>query len=240
MQNHDDNYNEENYEEDMPNQLNHHGYQNNNQMIPGGEENGEEYLDDDIYLVELHKRLGQMKNERKKAEMDARLLDNRLRLLKGEEEKNWKKISTTKKKTNEKIINLQKMAEVMRQKQEIKDLKEKEIEVKKEMNQRMKQEIQTNTHVKREEKIRQINEEARLLKLQKQYNLELARYLKMEEMNNNKNKCETIKSGQMMMEEKRKALEMERKMKAKMELEKKLLDEYRLKEEAEVYLNVMF
>jgi hypothetical protein len=51
------------------------------------EENGEEFCDNDIYLIELHKRLTMMKKDRKKAEQDATLLDNRLKLLRGEEEK---------------------------------------------------------------------------------------------------------------------------------------------------------
>jgi hypothetical protein len=46
-----------------------------------------EDLENDVYLIELHKRLSSMKKERKKAEMDASLLDNRLKMLKGEEEK---------------------------------------------------------------------------------------------------------------------------------------------------------
>ena len=41
----------------------------------------------DIYLIELHKRLTQMKKDRKKAENDTQLLDNRLKLLKNEEDK---------------------------------------------------------------------------------------------------------------------------------------------------------
>ena len=49
--------------------------------------NEEEFCDNDIYLIELHKRLAMMKKDRKKAEQDANLLDNRLKLLKGEEEK---------------------------------------------------------------------------------------------------------------------------------------------------------
>lgn len=47
----------------------------------------EEYFENDIYLIELHKRLTMMKRERKKAQQDASLLDNRLNLLKNEEEK---------------------------------------------------------------------------------------------------------------------------------------------------------
>ncbi len=46
-----------------------------------------EEIDDDVYLIELHRKLGEMKNERKKAESDSKLLNNRLNLLKNEEEK---------------------------------------------------------------------------------------------------------------------------------------------------------
>ena len=47
----------------------------------------EEDFENDIYLIELHKRFAQMKKDRKKAENDAQLLHNRLRLLKTEEDK---------------------------------------------------------------------------------------------------------------------------------------------------------
>ncbi len=47
----------------------------------------EEDFENDIYLIELHKRFTQMKKDRKKAENDAQLLNNRLRLLKTEEDK---------------------------------------------------------------------------------------------------------------------------------------------------------
>jgi len=57
-----------------------------NQELNNNEEQAEDF-ENDIYLIELHKRLTNMKKERKKAELDAQLLDNRLKLLKGEEEK---------------------------------------------------------------------------------------------------------------------------------------------------------
>jgi hypothetical protein len=175
-----------------------------------------------------------MKNERKRAEQDTKLLDNRLKLLKGEEEKTWKKIAHTKKKTNEKILNLQKLSDMLRQKEMIKESREREIENKKLMNQQMRMEMKNNIQMKREEKLRQITEEARLLKLQKQYNQELVTFIKMEEMNNNKSKYESIVGQHHVLEEKKKALEMERKYKIRMDLEKKILEEFRLKEEAEV------
>lgn len=46
-----------------------------------------EELENDILLLELHKRLTQMKKDRKKAEQDTDLLNNRLNLLKNEENK---------------------------------------------------------------------------------------------------------------------------------------------------------
>ena len=47
----------------------------------------DEDLENDLYLIELHKRLTNIKKDRKKAEQDAMLLDNRLKMLKGEEDK---------------------------------------------------------------------------------------------------------------------------------------------------------
>jgi archaellum component FlaC len=50
-------------------------------------EDMDEDLENDLYLIELHKRLTNIKKDRKKAECDANLLDNRLKMLKGEEDK---------------------------------------------------------------------------------------------------------------------------------------------------------
>jgi hypothetical protein len=54
---------------------------------PDNYEDIDEDLENDLYLIELHKRLTNIKKDRKKAEQDASLLDNRLKMLKGEEEK---------------------------------------------------------------------------------------------------------------------------------------------------------
>ena len=70
------------------------------------EYNEEEEVEEDEYLQELQLRLNQMKIERKAAENDAKLLNNRLNMLKNEEEKQWKKIENKKKKANEKLIRL--------------------------------------------------------------------------------------------------------------------------------------
>ena len=101
----------------------------------------------------------------------------------------------------------------------------------------MKQTIKTNIEAKRAEKQRQINEEAKLLKLKKQYNEQLLAYLNAEKLNNNKSKCECIKSQHSIEKERKLILEQERKKRLRAELEKKLLEEYRLKEEAEAKKN---
>ena len=93
--------------------------------------------------------------------------------------------------------------------------------------------IKSNIEAKRAEKQRQINEEAKLLKLKKQYNQQLLTYLNAEQINNNKSKCECIKSQHSIEKERKMILAQERKRKLRAELEKKLLEEYRLKEEAE-------
>ena len=76
-------------------------------------------------------------------------------------------------------------------------------------------------------------EEGRLLKEQKRNNNELLKYIKVEEQSNNKSKAEYIKSQQQMNEEKKRALELEKKNKIKMDLEKKILEEQQMKDNAD-------
>lgn len=105
----------------------------------------------------------------------------------------------------------------------------------------MKSEISINTNTKRELKMMQIMEEARLLKEQKKQNEEMLNIIKIEEMLNNKNKNDYIKSQHKGIIEKKKSqdviyiyIQMERKHKVRMELEQKLLEEEMMRQEAEV------
>ena len=72
-----------------------------------------------------------------------------------------------------------------------------------------------------------------LLKAQKKNNQELLKYIKLEEMTNNKSRAEYIRNHQQMANEKKRALELEKKNNLKMDLERKIIDEQRLKEEAD-------
>ena len=229
---------EENFEEDEKDNKNN--IINENGINLGqNEDNEENYdldmqnIDEDLYMQELYLRLAQMKQERKEAEANAKLLDNRLNLLKGEEKKAWKKIENTKKKANEKLQFLQNVVQHNKLKFEAKKQKEKEILEKKEQNKKMNEKIKNNTLAKKEKLKRQIEEEAKLLKIQKTYNKQLLNFLNEEKINENKSKCATIKSQKNFNDEKRKIINHQKRMKLREELEKKLIEEYKLKEEAE-------
>ena len=192
-----------------------------------------ENIDEDLYMQELYLRLNQMKQERKMAEDNAKLLDNRLNLLKGEEIKRLKNIEITKKKANEKLQNLKFMVENKNIKNQAKKNKEKELSIKKEQNKLMNKTIKNNTEKNKEKLRRQIEEEAKLLKIQKTYNKQLINFLNEERMNANKARCANIKNEINNRNEKKRMIENEKKRKLREELEKKLIDEYKLKEEAE-------
>ena len=163
-----------------------------------------ENVDEDLYMQELYLRLAQMKQERKEAEANAKLLDNRLNLLKSEEKKAWKKIENTKIKANNKLQYLLNVVENNKTKVEAKKKKEKEILEKKEQNKKMNEKIKNNTAEKKEKLKKQIEEEAKLLKIQKIYNKQLINFLNEEKINENKSKCATIKSQKNFNEEKKK------------------------------------
>ena len=80
---------------------------------------------------------------------------------------------------------------------------------------------------------KKIKEEANLMKMQKQFNKQMFNYIKKENYNENKTKHNCLKSQKNYNDEKKRLINREKRMMLKQELEKKLLEEYRLKEEAE-------
>ncbi len=105
------------------------------------------------------------------------------------------------------------------------------------LNWKLKNDIKNGIEAKKIEKQNQISEDAKLLKLQRQYNEQLIAFLKNEKESNNKAKCAIIKSQQSIEKEKKRMLEEERKAKLIEKLNKQLLEEYRLKEEADAKKN---
>ena len=202
--------------------------------IKNGEENLEyKDVDEDLYMQQLYTQLSKMRQERKDAQNNAKLLDNRLNLLKGEERKALIKIESTKKMANNKLLRLQEIVQNNRIMEEAKKFKEKEIEFKKNRNKKMNEEIKKNTAKNKALHKKQIEDEAKLVKIQKEYNKQMLNYLKEENMNENKTKYKCIKSQKSYNNEKKRIINREKRLKLKQDLEKKLLEEYRLKEEAE-------
>ena len=183
-----------------------------------------EVLDDD-YLLQLHQYLQEMKRQRKQAEQDANLLGGRLRVLRDEEKKTLKKIEVTRKKTENKMNQLQQQEMELKKKMEFRNRKQQELERLRENNKKMKDNNRMAIMMKAEERRRQMEEDIRNLKEQKKNNEELRKYIEVEELSNKKTQADYIKSQQIIAEEKRRAIELEKKNKIKEELERKIAEE---------------
>ena len=86
--------------------------------------NMDEYLDDD-YSVQLHNELKKTKLQRKQAEQDTNLLDNRIKCLRNEEEKANKRNEDLHKTTQKKIVSIQQQKEDLRKKLEFRERKQR-------------------------------------------------------------------------------------------------------------------
>ena len=175
-----------------------------------GEEGEDEILDDD-YLLQLHQYLQEMKKQRKQAEQDADLLNGRLRVLKDEETKTLKKIEVTRRKTENKMNQLQAQEEELKRKMEFRNRKQQELERLRLQNKKMKENNRLAIMMKAEERRRQMEEDIRNLKETRKNNEELRKYMEVEELSNKKTQADYIKSQQIIAEEKRRAIELEKK-----------------------------
>ena len=200
--------------------------QNHQEIEKQEEENGEEndeVLDDD-YLLQLHQYLQEMKRQRKQAEQDANLLGGRLRVLRDEEKKTMKKIEVTRKKTENRMNQLQQQEDDLKRKMEFRNRKQQELERLREQNKKMKENNRLAILMKAEERRRQMEEDIRNLKEQKKNNEELRKYIEVEELSNKKTQADYIKSQQIIADEKIRAIELEKKNRIKEELERKIAE----------------
>ena len=175
-----------------------------------GVEGEDEILDDD-YLLQLHQYLQEMKKQRKQAEQDADLLNGRLRVLKDEEQKTLKKIEVTRRKTENKMNQLQAQEAELKRKMEFRNRKQQELERLRAQNKKAKENNRMAILMKAEERRRQMEEDIRNLRETKKNNEELRKYMEVEELSNKKTQADYIKSQQIIAEEKRRAIELEKK-----------------------------
>ena len=188
-----------------------------------GEEGGEVF--DDDYLLALHKYLQEKKKERKQAEQDVKLLDGRLNCLKSEQRKEEFQIEVTRKKTDKKKKALADQDEEMRRKMEFRNMKNVELERKRQQNKMQKENNKAAVQAKKEERKKQVEDDAKMMKDQKKNNYELKKYMEAEDTTNKKTQADYIKSQQIIAEEKRRAIELERKNQVRAELERKIQEE---------------
>ena len=134
-----------------------------------GVEGEDEILDDD-YLLQLHQYLQEMKKQRKQAEQDADLLNGRLRVLKDEEQKTLKKIEVTRRKTENKMNQLQAQEEELKRKMEFRNRKQQELERLRAQNKKAKENNRMAILMKAEERRRQMEEDIRNLRETKKNN----------------------------------------------------------------------
>ena len=191
--------------------------ENNNNIEQEGEKDnvenneGEDEVLDDDYLLQLHQYLQEMKKQRKQAEQDADLLNGRLRVLKDEEQKTLKKIEVTRRKTENKMNQLQAQEEELKRKMEFRNRKQQELERLRAQNKMAKENNRMAIMMKAEERRRQMEEDIRNLRETKKNNEELRKYMEVEELSNKKTEADYIKSQQIIAEEKRRAIELDKK-----------------------------
>lgn len=186
---------------------------------------------DDRYINQLCQKLNEMKKQRKKVEQATQLLNVRVNCLKNEEGKTVKQIELTKKKTKEKLLKLQQCKIEEQRRLRIQREREREIKEQKEKIIRQKISLTNSSIQKREAKMQKVLEEARLFKEELKSTNEFLQNMKREEIINKKNNNEMIKSQQLINQEKKRAILLEKKGQIKSDLESRIKEELILKAE---------
>lgn len=176
-----------------------------------------------------HFQLLEAKQLRKRAEEDAKLLSNRISLLKQEETKAMKKIDEIRKRAQEITTTRSRNLEIQKKKAEERMLKEEEeksrtmqLRIQKEQTQRYKQQTRQMMYDK-------IQQEALALKSVKRSQDDKIQMQKQDDFIKNATIKDHVKNSQRAAEEKKRRDAIDRRTKAKAELEKKIEEEKKFK-----------
>ena len=194
---------------------------------------------DDSYIIRLHQKLQNVKQQRKRCEKEAALVNGRVNCLKNEQAKTLKKIELTKKKTHEKVMSIERQQNKMRDKVLLQQQKEREIEALKRENYQKKKKIITNIKIRKNEQIQNNREEAKMMRELQKQNEEMVNYIKIEEINNKKSVADYIKSQHYLNEERKRAAEIAKKNAIKIDLENKIETELKLKAENDEQIEIL-
>ena len=169
-----------------------------------------QYIDDD-YLLQLHQRLTQTRELRKNSENGVKILNGRVRCLKEENKKTLAKINLTSKKTNDKLITMErKRSQSKERKRRAKKL-EKELIKLKEKNNNIKIERDKGLINSRKRVISKNKIKGKLSKKEKKDIDNIKIMKELNEKNIKKNKIEVIRSQAVQKRQKRKMMEIEKK-----------------------------
>lgn len=196
------------------------------------------FIDDD-FLLHLHQRLTQTREQRKISENGVKILNGRVRCLKDENQKTLAKINMTNKKTNDKLITLERKRSQSKERMErAKKLKNDLVKLK-EKNYNKKLERDNGLINSRKRVLSENKMKGKLSKKEKKDIDDIKTMNELNEKNMKKNKIEVIRSQAIQKSHKRKIMEIEKKESIIKDLEEKINFEIKRKKELELEINKM-
>ena len=190
-------------------------------------------LNDDEYILELHRKLAQKREIRKISEQGVKILNGRVRCLKDENKKTLAKIDLTRKKTKEKVLVLEYNKSRSKEKKDFLQKREEDLKLQKQKNKHQKFVTQTNLLNNRENLILQNQLKGQKSKAEKVDNENIKKENELNAKIIKKNKIEVIRNQSVLTNQKKKILDIEKKEKMIKDLEKKINLEQQKKKEFE-------
>jgi hypothetical protein len=187
----------------------------------------------DVQLLELQKKLHNITSERKKAQAHISTLENRLKLLKGEEDKVLKKVAQTRRVTLNKTTILEKIEADINFKIKVQEGREKEISELKKRNVKQKEIVNARTASNKQKKLRELKEEIGKRNEIKNTHTSFIKEMKILSKFTNKSKSNLIRVFRQAYKDKKDAVQNEKKSKLRNSINYNYNKEYRLKEEAD-------
>ena len=237
-------YNEYNNDQD----INNNNFTNNNnniyiqdQGMPDINElicDQKQFIDDE-YILQLHQRLAQTRELRKISENGVKVLNGRVRCLKDENQKTLAKINITSKKTNDKLLNMERKRSQSKERIERAKKLEKDLVKLKEKNNNKKVERDNGLINSRQKVISENKIKGKLSKKEKKDIDYIKTMNEISEKNMKKNKIEAIRSQAVQSNQKRKMMEIEKKEGIINDLKEKIDYEIKRKKELENEINKM-
>ena len=191
-----------------------------------------EFLDDE-YILELHKKLEEKREQRKISEQNVKILNGRVRCLKDENKKMCAKIDLTKKKTKEKEIAINNHRSRSKEKEELQEKKKKDLKILTLKNRYQKLITQTNLINTKENLFLKNKLKGQISKAQKIDNENIKKENELNTKIINKNKTEVARFQTNNNNQKKKIAEIKKKEELIKSLEAKINMENKKKKELE-------